>query len=141
MSVGTFSLGDIAVTTADTYVGPVVLSLAGALGLTVQLRFEYGTGGTDARAYVQVSLDQGSTFIDIACVLFGTVSETAVLNFSGLTPSLFSNSPPSPLAPTDGALADNTAVDGVIGDRVRVKVVTTGTFATQTLLSSRVTVR
>ncbi len=140
-TTGTLSLSDISITTADTYVGTPVTGLAGALAATVQLRFEYGSGGTDARVFVQTSLDQGSTFFDLACVLFGTVSETAILNFSGLTPSLFVNSPASPLAPTDGAISDNTAVDGVIGDRFRIKVVSTGTYATQTLLSSRITVR
>ncbi len=140
-TAGTFSLGDLTLTTPDTYLSPWVTSLDGTISWTVQLRFEYGTAGNDVRVYIQTSLDQGSTSVDIACVLFGTVSETAILNFSGLTPVLFADSPPAPLAPTDGAMPDNTAVDGIIGDRLRVKVVTTGTYATQTALSSRVTVR
>ncbi len=141
-STGTFTLGDLTITSAGTYAGPIVTDLAGILSATVQLRFEYGAAGTDARAYLQTSLDQGTTFIDIACVLFGTVSETVILNFSGLTPVGFSvDSPPSPLIPTDGALLDNTVVDGVLGDRFRIKIISTGTFSSMTLLSSRITVR
>ncbi len=138
---GTFSLGDISITTADTYVGAPVISLAGALSVTFWLRFEYGAGSGDARVYCQTSLDQGSTFFDIACLVLGAAAETAIFNFTSSTPSLFSGSPPTPLVPMDGALADNSAVDGIIGDRFRLKIVTTGTFSGMTLLSGRITVR
>lgn len=138
---GVFTLGDVAITTAGTYTGTSVTGLESVSSVTAQLRFEYGSGGTDARAYLQTSLDQGQTWIDLACVLFGIASETAVFNFTSSTPSLFSGSPPLPLVPTDGALSDDTAVDGIIGDRFRVKIVSTGTYATQTLLSGRITVR
>lgn len=132
---GVFSLGDTAITTAATYTGIAVANLDGILSMTAYLRFAWGSAGTSARAYVQTSLDQGSTWCDIACVLFGTAAEAAVLNFSALTPKT------TQVNPTDGTLSDDTAIDGIIGTEVRLKIVTTGTYATQTVLSGRITVR
>jgi hypothetical protein len=58
-----------------------------------------------------------------------------LLNFCGLTPKL------TAVVPGDGALADDTAIDGLIGDRVRLKVVSTGTYAGSTVLSGRMVAR
>jgi hypothetical protein len=132
---GIQSLGDFTVTAAGTVTGEWVSSFDSLLGLTMQLRLAYGSGGTNVKAYLQTSLDQGTTPIDIACVVFGTASEVAVLNFSGLTPKT------TQVTPADGALTDDTAVDGVLGDRFRVKVVSTGTYAGSTVLSARVQAR
>ncbi|RWP31816.1 hypothetical protein [Mesorhizobium sp.] len=132
---GIYSLGDLAITAAGTQVGEWVTELDGMLAALAQLRLAYGSGGTTIRAYVQTSLDGGTTAVDIACALFGAASETAVLNFSALTPKL------TQVTPTDGALADDTAVDGVLGDRLRLKVVSTGTYAGSTVLSTRIHAR
>lgn len=132
---GIQSLGDFTITAADTQTGDAVDGLEGLLALAAQLRLAYGSGGTTVRAYVQTSLDQGTTWIDIACVLFGTASEVAALNFSALTPKT------TQVTPTDGALSDDTAVDGVLGDRFRLKVVSTGTYAGSTVLSARICAR
>lgn len=132
---GIKDLGDFAITAADTQAGTPVTGLDGMSAATLQLRLAYGSAGTTVRAYVQTSLDQGSTWIDLACVLFGTASEVAVLNFSGLTPKT------TAVVPTDGAMTDDTAVDGILGDRLRVKVVSTGTYAGSTVLSARASVR
>jgi hypothetical protein len=134
-SPGVKNLGDFAISAAGTQVGDWQLGLAGMLAMAAQLRLQYGSGGTTVRAYIQTSLDQGVTPIDIACVLFGTSGEAAVLNFSALTPRT------AQYQPTDGALADDTAVDGILGDRFRLKVVSTGTYAGSTILSGRVVVR
>lgn len=144
---GIKNLGDVAITTALT--SSVITDgtsingedqafidrLEGMTALTLFLRLAYGSGGTTVRAYVQTSLDQGTTWIDIACVLFGVASETAILNLSGLTPKT------TQITPSDGALADDTCVDGVLGDRLRVKVTTTGTYAGNTTLSVRAAAR
>lgn len=135
MSMGVKDLGDFAITAAGTAVGVPVTGLGGMLAATVQLRLAYGSGGTTIRAYVQTSLDQGTTWVDVACVLFATASEVAILNFSGLTPKT------TVLVPSDGALTDDTAVDGVLGDRFRVKLVSVGTYAGSTVLSARLTAR
>lgn len=144
---GIYNLGDKALTTAVT--GEVVTSgvsaagvaqayidrLDGASAATLQVRFAYGSGGTSAKVYVQTSLDQGTTWIDIACAAFTTASDVKVFNLSGLTPKT------TAATPTDGAMADNTALDGVLGDRLRVKVTSTGTYAGSTVISVRVAVR
>ncbi len=135
MTVGIVDLGDFTVTTATTTTGTAVTGLDGMTAVTVFPRFAYGTGGTTLRVYFQTSLDQGVTWIDIACVLMGTASEVAVLNFSGLTPKT------TAVIPTDGAMADDSAVDGVLGDRLRVKITSTGTYAGSSVLSVRAAVR
>src|SRR3990167_2317605 len=103
MALGAFGLStngsfsDLTVTTAATTNCTAVTGLTGMQSCTVSLKLAWGAGGTTVRAYVQTSLDGGSTFFDIACVLFGTASEHAVLNFSALTPKT------TQVTPTDGA--------------------------------------
>lgn len=135
ISPGVKDLGDFTIGAASTQTGAWVTGLEGALALLAQLRLAWGSGGTTIRAYLQVSADQGVTAVDIACVLFGMASETALLNFSALTPKT------TQVAPTDAALADDTAVDGMLSDRVRLKVVSTGTYAGSTVLSARAVAR
>lgn len=132
---GIHSLGDFTITTAGTQTGDWVDDLDGMLAMAAQLRLAYGSGGTTVRAYLQTSLDEGTTAIDIACVLFGTASENAALNFSALTPKT------TQVTPSDGAMTDDTAVDGILGDRFRLKVISTGTYAGSTVLSGRVCAR
>lgn len=141
-SPGIYSLGDVTITTAATYVGtlststpPVQTGLDGMTGATVELRLAYGSGGTSGVAYVQTSLDEGTTWVDIASMAFTTASKSRVWNFSGLTPRT------TAYTPTDGALADDTAVDGMLGDRLRLKIVTTGTYAGNTILTGRFAAR
>lgn len=128
LSPGYKSLGTFNVTAAGTYTGDWVEDLDGLLALTAQFRFIYGSGGTSVKAYLQTSIDQGSNPIDIACAVFNTASENAVFNLSGLTPKT------SQVTPTDGALADDTAVDGILGDRFRLKIVVVGTYTGSTQL-------
>lgn len=130
LTPGYQSLGNTTITAAGTYTGDAVTGLEGMLALTVALRFVYGSGGTNAKAYVQTSFDQGTTWVDIACVLFETANESKLVNLSGLTPKT------TQVTPTDGSLADDTAVDGLLGDRVRLKIVSTGTYGGSTLLSA-----
>lgn len=132
---GIYDLNDLQLSGADTYLSDEVDGLEGVVALSAQLRLFHGGGGTSAKAYLQTSLDQGSTWVDIACVVYGTTSETALLNFSGLTPKL------TAVVPTDGALADDTAIDGILGDRFRLKVVTVGTYTGSTVVSGRLCAR
>lgn len=125
---GFFSLGNFAITAAGTQVGDWVTGLEGMLAALLQGRFQWGSGGTACKLYIQTSVDQGQTPIDIACIVFNAVSENEVINLSGLTPK-------AAFVPSDGALADDTLIDGVLGDRLRAKVVSTGTYAASTLLS------
>ncbi|TIU02330.1 MAG: hypothetical protein E5W43_00880 [Mesorhizobium sp.] len=132
---GVFSLGDFTITAAGTQVGDVVTGLDGMLAALLQLRLVYGSGGTTVKAYVQCSADQETTWYDVACVAFGTASEVALLNLSALTPKT------TAVVPSDGALADDTVVDGLLTDRMRLKVVSVGTYAGQTVLSARLVAR
>lgn len=132
---GIQSLGDFTITTAGTQTGDWVSGLEGMLAMSASLRLSYGSGGTNAKVYLQTSLDGGTTAIDIACVLFELVSEHRVLNFSALTPKT------TQVTPTDGSLTDDTAVDGVLGDQFRLKIVSTGTYAGSTVLAARICAR
>lgn len=145
-SPGIYDVGSSAITTAVT--GSVISSstdsagtaigyidrLDGMTAITAQFRFAYGSGGTTAKAYLQTSLDQGTTWVDIACEAFTTSSAVQIVNLSGLTPKT------TAATPADGALADDSALDGVLGDRLRVKITTTGTYV-GTTLSVRVSAR
>jgi hypothetical protein len=132
---GDYSLCDLSITTALSAVAQTpVQSLEGMLAATILARFAWGSGGTSAKAYVQVTLDDGQTWIDIACFAFATTSATRVINLSGLTPKT------TPLTPSDGALADDTFVDGVLGSAMRVKLVSVGVYS-NTVLSVKLSAR
>ncbi len=91
--------------------------------------FTYGSGGTTADAWVQTSLDGGTTWTDIANCHLTTASARKVYNLSSLTPVT------TVYTATGGSLASNTAKDGVIGSWLRVKYTTTGTYAGGTSLT------
>jgi hypothetical protein len=123
LNPGDYSLCDTAITTALNGVAQTpVVDLDGVTAITVLAKFSYGSAGTTAKAYLQITLDDGISWIDIGCFSFTTASAIKVVNFSGLTPVL------TPVSPSDGALADNTFVDGVLGSAMRVKLLTTGTY-------------
>ena len=141
MSLGLFSLttngsaSDLTVAPAGTVVCTAITGLSAVVAMTAHIRLAYGSGGTTVRAYLQTSFDSGTTWVDIACVLFGVVAKSVVLNFSALTPKL------TQVVPTDGTMADDTAIDGIIGDKVRLKVVSTGVYAGSTVLAARLVAR
>ena len=128
---GAYSLGDFSITAAGEVVGEWLSALEGMLRLTAQIALAYGSGGASIKAYLQTSLDGGTTPIDIACFTFTTAGATKVRNLSALTPKT------SDVTPSNGALADDTSVDGILGDRVRLKIVSTGTYAGSTVLRGR----
>ena len=123
------TLYSAAVAAAATLTGTVVKGLAGAKGLIIQANFTYGSGGTTCKAYVQTSLDGGVTWIDIACFAFTTSSARRVSAVvADPATALTANT-----IPGDGVLTDNNILNGVIGDIVRVKVISVGTYAASTL--------
>lgn len=135
LNPGDYSLCDLAVTTALTGVAQTpIQNLEGIVAATIEAKFSYGSGGTSLKAYVQVTLDRGLTWIDVACFAFTTASATKVVNLSGLTPKT------TAIAPTDGALADDTCVDGILGSAMRVKLSSVGTYA-NTVFSLKVSAR
>jgi hypothetical protein len=96
--------------------------------MAVQVVFTYGSGGTTADVWVQTSQDAGTTWMDIANVHATTASVSAIYNLSART------SVTSAATPTDGSLAANTSVDGLLGTLYRAKITTTGTYAGSTTL-------
>jgi hypothetical protein len=100
--------------------------------VAVRSTFTYGSGGTTAKFWVQTSLDNGTTWHDIMCFAHTTASQTrvsAVTTYVALTAASIT---------TDGALADNTILNGALGDRIRVKYTTVGTYAATTISLSAV---
>ena len=103
----------------------------GIVAMAAQLTFDYGAGGGSGVAYLQTSLDQanegglaGGTWVDIAAMSFATTPKVVVLNFSALTPHT------TALTPGDGTMTSDTAIDGVLGDRFRLKIVSASTAYT-----------
>ncbi len=134
LNPGDYSLCDHSLTTALASVAQTpIQNLEGMIAATILLKFSYGSGGTTARAYVQITLDDGVTWIDVACRSWTNVSETKVINLSGLTPV-------AAFTPSDGAMADNTLQDGVLGSAMRVKLLTTGTYA-NTIISVKLSAK
>lgn len=98
-------------------------------GLLLEAQFLYGSGGTTVDAYVQTTLDQGATWIDIRNFHFTTSALNQVVNHSSATVIT------TAAVPGDGALASNTSVDGIIGGQLRVKYKSAGTYAGLTSLA------
>lgn len=83
--------------------------------------FTRAGGGTTAKAWIQTSFDNGTSWFDIANFAFTTATAQRLFN-------LTNDSVTSIATPGDGALADNTAVNGFLGPIFRVKYSTTGTY-------------
>jgi hypothetical protein len=94
--------------------------------LTVHCNFVYGSGGETVDAYVQMSVDGGSTWVDVAECHFTTASLRELYEITSLPSAVSSR------IATDGSLIANTANGGMIG--WRVEYVSTGTYAGGTTL-------
>lgn len=125
----TFNGGAFQITGAGVLVGDWITGLAGILAASLQAQFLYGSGGENCTVYVQTSIDQGQTAIDIAAIEFAQASGTEIVNLSALTPKT------TPAAPTQQSLAPGSSVDGVLGDCLRAVVVVAGTYNNSTLLN------
>ncbi|MGE0701409.1 MAG: hypothetical protein AB7O57_20095 [Hyphomicrobiaceae bacterium] len=127
LNPGPYLLASRSLTTAITGEAQTAVDkLAGILAAMLTIQFAYGSGGTSCKVYVQVSPNQGVTWIDVACATFTTSSGVKVFNLSALTPKT------TPITPTDGALADDTYIDGILGHVMRVKITSTGTYGGNT---------
>jgi hypothetical protein len=124
-------LDALAITTAvsATAGATIAKGLRGVYYIVAQAKFVYGSGGTTAKAYLQTSVDGGASWIDIMCFAFATATATKV-SAVPVTTALAAG-----VTPTDGSLADNTILAGLIGSMFRIKYVTTGTYAGGTTLT------
>jgi len=105
--------------------------------LVAEAKFLYGAGGTNATAYVQTSFDGGLTWMDIIAMQFTTAAASKVAAVSANISFDPDDTAPTypPVTPTDGSLTANTCVNGLLGDRIRLKYVTTGTYTGATSLA------
>ena len=108
--------------------GPVETGLYAMKHLAIQANFTYGSGGTNAKVWVQTSFDGGTTWIDVACFLFTTSSKRALATVNAET------SVTTLYTALDGTMTNDTVKDGLLGDRLRVKYTTTGTYTGATTL-------
>ena len=109
---------------------PVVLDKV-PKALTIQAKFLYGAGGTTAKFWLQTSLDQGATWIDIACFSFTTSAATKISALSSAVALAAAT------VGTDGTLTGDTIVNGLLGDQYRIKYTTTGTYTGATSIDIR----
>ena len=117
------------ITTAQTAaIKGLTSGLYGMKSLAVEANFVYGSGGTTVDAFLQTSLDGGSNWIDIAQFAFLTTSLRKIHNLNASVAALN-------ITPTDAALADNSVIDGLLGDQLRIKLTTVGTYAGGTTLN------
>jgi hypothetical protein len=96
--------------------------------LTLQSNFTYGSSGTSVQAWVQTSIDGGSSWVDVASFSHTTSSGRLIFNLSSAT------SVTSVYTATDGSLLGNTSKDGIFGNQWRVKWTSVGTYAGNTTL-------
>jgi hypothetical protein len=129
-----FGATPLAITTAISATATTPITKLGGLQyLACEAIFVYGSGGTNATAYVQTSYDQGTTWVDMMAFQFLTATLSKIAAIS--SDVAFAVSTYAPATPTDGTLTVNTCVQGIFGDRLRLKYVTTGTYAGGTTLA------
>jgi hypothetical protein len=91
--------------------------------LSVESIFVRAAGGTTLDVYLQTSLDGGTTWFDIANHTFATTTASKLSAVSRLIAPASQGATPG-----DGALSANTILQGILGDRIRVKIVDVGAY-------------
>lgn len=104
-----------------------VTGFFGMKSLLAEGIFVYGSGGTTLKVWVQSSVDGGVTWFDIMNLAFTTASA----NIAGEVAAELGK---TPAAVTDGTLADLGVNQGMLGDRIRLKYTSTGTYAGDTTI-------
>lgn len=96
--------------------------------MLIEANFTYGSGGTTIDAWVQTTVDGGTTWIDVCNFSVATTSLKRLFNVCSNTPIT------SIYTPLDGTMTANTCKDGIIGSLWRVKYTSVGTYAGGTSL-------
>src|SRR5437870_1038545 len=142
---GIYNLGDEAITTAVTNLvitdgvsssgvaQSYIDGLDFAAAVTLQANFTYGSGGATLKVDVETSLDQGVTWCSIARFAFTTSSAEKIVNLSGLTPVTTVYAP--------ATLSDDAVKDGILGDRLRCRITSTGVYGGNSSISVRAAIR
>lgn len=96
---------------------------------SITARFSYvASSATSVTGRVQTSIDGGATWWDIAAFQFTTASGNTYANLSG------HKEVNTPVALSDGTLTANTSINGLLGDRFRLKYDSVGTYGAGTTL-------
>ena len=116
------------ITTAGTVISGTVTNLQDKIINALGAVFTYGSSGTTAKAFVQTSFDDGANWHDVTVFSFTTASaqKGATLGWPTLGTAHY--------VVTDGSLADNAMSGAPIGNMVRCKVISVGTYAGTTTL-------
>ena len=101
--------------------------LYGMKNIAIEANFVHGSGGTSVKVWIQTSLDGGANWIDIANFAFLVTSARKVTTLAIATAA-------ATITPVDGTLGDDLEVDGILGDMIRAKLTTVGTYAGGTTL-------
>ena len=125
---------DLTAMGAGTFTGDEVSIPMNANVISCQATFTRAGGGTTTDVFIQTSLDNGSTWIDIMQFALTT---TTVTKISSVRPFI---AMAANVTPTDGGLSDNTILDGLIGDRLRAKTVVVGSYTGASSLTLNVVV-
>jgi len=132
MTVGIFTLAAKQITVAVAAEAQTAIEdLDGMTAVTLEAVFAYGSGGATAIAVVQTSADGGTNWRDIVRFDFTTASAVKVANLSGLL---------SKAVTVYAVLAAEGVLDGILGNKLRAVITTTGTYVNSTL-SVRAAVR
>ena len=141
---GIYNLGDVAVAAINAATAGSVVTegadgvaniddLDGIVAATLQANFSYGSGGTTLKVIFETSLDQGTTWIEVARLAFTTAGAQKIVNLSALTPVTTVYTP--------ATLSDDAVKDGILGPRWRARIIAAGTYAGNTALSLRLVAR
>jgi hypothetical protein len=119
---------DLGVTAALTNAAqPVFTGFGKPQAITLAASATITGGGTAMKAWVQTSLDGGATWYDFASFAFTNASGSAFHNLDGRAQIAGGTV-------RSGTLADNTVQHGLLGDRFRVLVTSTGVYTAGTKL-------
>jgi hypothetical protein len=98
-----------------------------AMAVCAEFNFVWGSGGTTLDAYIQTSLNAGTTWVDAINFHAALASLHTVAAVSSTT------SMTVPVAVTDGAQSPNSVTPGLVGSWWRLKYTVAGTYLTSTL--------
>lgn len=118
-------------TVALTAVAQAAAIIGPAKFIELFANFVYVSGGTSADVYIQTSIDGGTTWFDIANFHFLTTTAKKMSAIVIDPATAFT----AGTVPGSGALAANTVLNGIIGDRIRALVTTVGTYGGGTTLA------
>lgn len=101
-----------------------ITGLQGMKYVALEAKFVRAGGGTTCKVWVQTSLDDGATWFDVACFAFTTATANKLHALVAVPATPFTPA----TAPGSAALADDTVLNGMLGDRLRTIMTTTGTY-------------